>query len=337
MLVPNRHQDSGEYRYGFSGKEKDDELKGDGNSYDYLKRIYDPRIGRFFSTDLLTANYPYLTPYQFASNRPIDGNDLDGKEWAICTNSITNPDGSILVTTELVVRMKVDNQSTIITDPNIVKAKAEEIKCRIENEGTTTLTYKKDGKDYTENVKTTVVLDYNPVSADDGNIGYLIFDDRISKKSTNVATTTVGGTTTTTTTTLTNSTPGETRGQINNFKVKMGITMDGIEVPDNDMAGTGLHEIFGHSGGLNHPWEMKPIEILNSPNLNQPDPLTRVAHDIINNFLNSAEILPIEPALAPSGADLVDPGQIRSLIKNVIDKSNYDPDELKTKKNLNYE
>ena len=31
--------------------------------------------------DPLTRSYPMLTPYQFASNRPIDGVDLDGTEW----------------------------------------------------------------------------------------------------------------------------------------------------------------------------------------------------------------------------------------------------------------
>ena len=33
------------------------------------------------SVDPLTKSYPMLTPYQFASNRPIDGIDLDGKEY----------------------------------------------------------------------------------------------------------------------------------------------------------------------------------------------------------------------------------------------------------------
>lgn len=43
-------------------------------------RIYDPRLGRFLSVDLLTKDYPELTPYQFAGNTPIAAVDLDGKE-----------------------------------------------------------------------------------------------------------------------------------------------------------------------------------------------------------------------------------------------------------------
>ena len=45
-LVPNRQGSSTAYRYGFNGKEMDNELKGEGNSYDFGARMYDPRIGR---------------------------------------------------------------------------------------------------------------------------------------------------------------------------------------------------------------------------------------------------------------------------------------------------
>ncbi|MET6997054.1 RHS repeat-associated core domain-containing protein [Chitinophaga defluvii] len=70
------------YRFGFNGKENDNEIKGEGNQQDYGFRIYDPRVGRFLSVDPITSKYPELTPYQFASNRPIDGIDLDGLEWS---------------------------------------------------------------------------------------------------------------------------------------------------------------------------------------------------------------------------------------------------------------
>ncbi|MPT36091.1 MAG: RHS repeat-associated core domain-containing protein, partial [Flavobacterium sp.] len=80
MLQDARHGSKANYRYGFNGKEKDDELKGEGNSYDYGFRMYDPRTARFFSVDPLTESYPELTPYQFASNTPIQAIDLDGLE-----------------------------------------------------------------------------------------------------------------------------------------------------------------------------------------------------------------------------------------------------------------
>lgn len=80
MLVPNRHQSSDSYRYGFNGKENDNEVKGEGNFQDYGMRMYNPRIGRFFNVDPLTNEYPELTPFQFASNTPIQAIDIDGLE-----------------------------------------------------------------------------------------------------------------------------------------------------------------------------------------------------------------------------------------------------------------
>jgi RHS repeat-associated protein len=82
MLQPGRRFNASGYRYGFNGKENDNDVKGEGNQQDYGMRIYDPRIGKFLSEDPITKKYPELTPYQFASNRPIDGIDEDGLEWA---------------------------------------------------------------------------------------------------------------------------------------------------------------------------------------------------------------------------------------------------------------
>jgi len=57
-------------------------VKGEGNQQDYGMRIYDPRIGRFLSVDPIAKTYSELTPYQFASNNPIENTDLDGLEAA---------------------------------------------------------------------------------------------------------------------------------------------------------------------------------------------------------------------------------------------------------------
>ncbi len=66
--------------FGFNGMEKDDEIKGSGNSYDYGARIYDSRVGRWLSRDPLEKKYPSLTPYNFVANSPIFLIDPDGKE-----------------------------------------------------------------------------------------------------------------------------------------------------------------------------------------------------------------------------------------------------------------
>src|SRR5690606_4468651 len=50
MLMPGRgYSASDAYRYGFNGKENDNEVKGEGNQQDYGMRIYDPRLGKFLS------------------------------------------------------------------------------------------------------------------------------------------------------------------------------------------------------------------------------------------------------------------------------------------------
>ncbi|MFN4974085.1 MAG: RHS repeat-associated core domain-containing protein, partial [Bacteroidota bacterium] len=52
MQMPGR-KSSGGYRYGFNGKENDNEVSGQGNWQDYGERMYSPRLGRFPSPDPL--------------------------------------------------------------------------------------------------------------------------------------------------------------------------------------------------------------------------------------------------------------------------------------------
>ncbi|MNU99836.1 hypothetical protein D3C71_899840 [compost metagenome] len=80
MQLPNRKGVEGD-SYRFNGMEIDKEVReGDGNSYDFGDRIYDPRIGRWLSIDGLTKKFPWWTPYQFSGNTPIWGKDLEGLE-----------------------------------------------------------------------------------------------------------------------------------------------------------------------------------------------------------------------------------------------------------------
>ena len=78
MDMPGRRYNAGSnsYRYGFNGKELDNEVV----QYDYGFRIYDPRLVRFKSVDPLFQSYPWFSPYQFAGNSPILNIDLDGLE-----------------------------------------------------------------------------------------------------------------------------------------------------------------------------------------------------------------------------------------------------------------
>ncbi len=70
---------SGAYKYGFNGKENDDEVKGSGNSLDFGARIYDSRLGRFLSVDPDVEMYPFMSPYCYAANSPIKLIDEEGR------------------------------------------------------------------------------------------------------------------------------------------------------------------------------------------------------------------------------------------------------------------
>lgn len=72
----DRELNGGNLKYGFNGKIND----YDEGYQDYGMRVYDKKSRRFLSIDPLTEKYPHLTPYQFASNSPIAGSDLDGLE-----------------------------------------------------------------------------------------------------------------------------------------------------------------------------------------------------------------------------------------------------------------
>ena len=88
MTVPNRTGSAPAYRYGFQGQEKDDEIKGGGNSLNYTFRMHDPRVGRFFATDPLTKEYPFYSPFAFSANLVISSRELEGLEPldVICSN-----------------------------------------------------------------------------------------------------------------------------------------------------------------------------------------------------------------------------------------------------------
>ncbi len=98
------------------------------NHYDYGFRIYNPAIARFLSVDPLTASYPELTPYQFASNTPIRAIDLDGLEAYI--ESSSNSDGS--TTIKMIVDLDVKNSSSHAS-AKLVMNVANSIKGLLEN------------------------------------------------------------------------------------------------------------------------------------------------------------------------------------------------------------
>jgi RHS repeat-associated protein len=68
------------YRFGFQGSEKDNEFKGEGNSYTTEFRQLDPRLGRWLTSDALEKKYSDLSPFVGIGNNPIIYFDADGKD-----------------------------------------------------------------------------------------------------------------------------------------------------------------------------------------------------------------------------------------------------------------
>tara|TARA_B110000238_G_scaffold69835_3_gene76595 strand:- start:2250 stop:2858 length:609 start_codon:yes stop_codon:yes gene_type:complete len=80
MLMPNRHGQEDDYRYGFNGMEKDDEVRGTkGASYDFGARMLDVRIGRWLSVDPLAGKQPGWSTYKSFLDNPVYWIDPDGR------------------------------------------------------------------------------------------------------------------------------------------------------------------------------------------------------------------------------------------------------------------
>ena len=115
MMMPGRNDPgTNDYRYSFQGQEKDDEIKGNGNSINYKYRMHDPRVGRFFAVDPLEKGYPYYTPYSFSGNVLIHAIELEGKEplteftntnpGVVYFNTQTTQSGILFVTNDKLIR-----------------------------------------------------------------------------------------------------------------------------------------------------------------------------------------------------------------------------------------
>ncbi|ATL48208.1 hypothetical protein COR50_14125 [Chitinophaga caeni] len=132
MQMPGRVFNGGGYRYGFNGKEQDNEVKGWGNQQDYGMRIYDTRMGRFLSVDPLTRKFPWYSPYQFAGNTPIQAIDLDGAEplYVNFANGIKVGNPKITKSSQWLVYSYINNglsgsHTTYVTDPKTFSSAAQ--------------------------------------------------------------------------------------------------------------------------------------------------------------------------------------------------------------------
>jgi RHS repeat-associated protein len=123
MEMPGQIWQAGGYRYGFNGMERDDELKGQGASYDFGARMFDPRIGRWLSKDPRESEFTDLTPYAFASNSSIAFLDPDGEENIVYLVFLENQNTKTKISKS--EKLKVEKAMDHILFENTINAKAK--------------------------------------------------------------------------------------------------------------------------------------------------------------------------------------------------------------------
>lgn len=72
MAQPGRSWNGTDYRYGYNGKEEDNDVKGgDGKSVDYGARWLDPRKARWDAIDRQYKKFLAWSPYNGMMNNPL--------------------------------------------------------------------------------------------------------------------------------------------------------------------------------------------------------------------------------------------------------------------------
>jgi RHS repeat-associated protein len=133
--MQRRRFESEGYRYGFNGKENDNEVKGSGNQVAFEARIYDPRLGRFFSTDPKKDEYPWQSTYAYHRNNFIawidylGGGDPPTVENGVYFVKLKNPTAEIVYNRDLfsfthMMSGRYDNSSTTDYTVNLQQYRA---------------------------------------------------------------------------------------------------------------------------------------------------------------------------------------------------------------------
>ncbi len=208
-------------------------------------RMYDPAIGRFMQIDPLAEDYAYQSVYNFAENRVIDGNELEGLEWT----RFENPDGS----THYTVHFKVLNSTTDRSFGEALSSKqVTEFADAIKNQTESSFT----GEDADGN-SVTVSASYEVVdSADDidtENDFYVEMVDKVTSEGKSEAETHP----------LVRIAEGKTKeiGNPTSNRIQVSSFMNGNA---EEAGSTGAHEL-GHTAGLMHQDDDRnPQHIVNS-------------------------------------------------------------------------
>ena len=79
MSWENNTKTSPLQRHLYNGKELDTDFSL--NVYFYGARLHDPAIGRFTTVDPISDRFPWVSTYNYAENRPVNGIDLHGLQY----------------------------------------------------------------------------------------------------------------------------------------------------------------------------------------------------------------------------------------------------------------
>ncbi|SHJ44655.1 RHS repeat domain-containing protein, partial [Aquimarina spongiae] len=197
------------------------------NTHEWKYRVSDPAIGRFWQIDPLAEDYVYNGTYNFAENRVIDGNELEGLEWT----RFENPDGSTHYSVHYKVLNSTTQDSKYEMSSKEVKQNAELIKSQTESSFS--------GKDADGN-NVTVSATYEIVdSVEDGDF-YVDFVDKVGIKGIPSENTPIAFR-------LAEGKVDEI-GNSESNRIQISSFMNTSE---EDFATTGAHEL-GHTVGLSH-------------------------------------------------------------------------------------
>jgi RHS repeat-associated protein len=103
---------SGGYRFGYQGSEKDNELKGQGNSYTTEFRQLDPRLGRWLSVDPVFYNFPNFSPFVSMLNNSLIFIDKEGD--IVVLYDIQGNKVATISKSEIIVEKGMENSNFIM-------------------------------------------------------------------------------------------------------------------------------------------------------------------------------------------------------------------------------
>ena len=78
MTEPGRSWNAGDYRFGYTGHEKENDLAEGVYTTEY--RLLDTRLGRWLSADPLAGKYPGMSSYNYCGGNPLVFIDSDGRK-----------------------------------------------------------------------------------------------------------------------------------------------------------------------------------------------------------------------------------------------------------------